>query len=62
MSEANRLLCLRIALIVFGLTFIFGIYHLGIPAELGGRHSHYLMMIIIVYAGARDNRRSVHQR
>jgi hypothetical protein len=30
MSDANRLLFLRIALIVIGLTFIFGIYTLGI--------------------------------
>ena len=30
MSDANRLLFLRIALVVIGLTFIFGIYALGI--------------------------------
>jgi hypothetical protein len=52
--EANRLLCLRIALIVFGLTFIFGIYPLSIvwPSgwTWGQEHSHYLMMIIGVYA------------
>jgi hypothetical protein len=52
--EANRLLYLRIALIVFGLTFIFGIYPLGIvwPSgwTWGQGHSHYLMMIIGVYA------------
>ena len=30
MSDANRLLCLRVALIAIGLTFIFGIYVLGI--------------------------------
>ena len=30
MSDANSLLLLRIALIVIGLTFIFGIYTLGI--------------------------------
>jgi len=30
MSDANRLLYLRIALIVFGLTFIFGVYPLSI--------------------------------
>src|SRR6516165_10338006 len=30
MSDANRLLFLRIALIVIGLTFIFGIYTLGV--------------------------------
>jgi hypothetical protein len=52
--EANRLLYLRIALIVFGLTFIFGIYPLSIvwPSgwTWGQEHSHYLMMIIGVYA------------
>jgi len=54
MSDANRLLFLRIALIVIGLTFIFGIYTLGIvwPSGWvwGQSHSHYLMMIIAVYA------------
>ena len=54
MSDANRLLYLRIALVVVGLTFIFGIYPLGIvwPAGWvwGQGHSHYLMMIIGVYA------------
>src|SRR5262245_2298915 len=53
-SDANRLLSLRIALIVIGLTFIFGIYALGIvwPSgwAWGHGHSHYLMMIIGVYA------------
>jgi hypothetical protein len=54
MSDANRLLFLRIALIIIGLTFIFGIYTLGIvwPSgwAWGQGHSHYLMMIIGVYA------------
>ena len=54
MSDANRLFYLRIALIVFGLTFIFGIYPLSIvwPSgwTWGHRHSHYLMMIIAIYA------------
>jgi Family of unknown function (DUF6632) len=54
MSDANRLLFLRIALVVIGLTFIFGIYTLGIVWPSGwtwGRgHSHYLLMIIGVYA------------
>src|SRR5262245_58193254 len=54
MSDANRLLFLRIALIVIGLTFIFGIYPLAIVspsgAPWGQGHSHYLMMIIGVYA------------
>ena len=57
MSDTNRLLFLRIALVVIGLTFIFGIYTLGIlwPSgwvwAQGHPHSqHYLMMIIGVYA------------
>jgi hypothetical protein len=54
MSDANRLLFLRIALIVIGLLFIFGLYPLGIvwPSgwTWGHGHSHYLMMIIGVYA------------
>ena len=54
MSDANRLLLLRIALIAVGLTFIFGIYTLGIvwPSgwTWGHGHSHYLLMIIGVYA------------
>jgi hypothetical protein len=45
---------LRIALIVVGLIFIFGIYPLGIvwPSgwTWGHGHSHYLLMIIGVYA------------
>ena len=49
MSDASRLLFLRIALIVIGLTFIFGIYTLGVlwPSgwTWGQGHSHYLMMI-----------------
>jgi hypothetical protein len=54
MSDANRLFLLRTALIVIGLTFIFGIYTLGAlwPSgwAWGQGHSHYLMMIIGVYA------------
>jgi hypothetical protein len=54
MSDATRLLFLRIALIAVGLTFIFGIYALGIvwPSgwTWGHGHSHYLLMIIGVYA------------
>lgn len=55
MSDTNRLLFLRFALVVIGLTFIFGIYTLGIlwPSGWvwGQVHSqHYLMMIIGVYA------------
>jgi hypothetical protein len=53
-SGTNRLLYLRIALIVVGLIFIFGIYPLGIvwPSgwTWGHGHSHYLVMIIGVYA------------
>src|SRR5215831_14667549 len=52
--DANRLLFLRIALIAIGLTFIFGIYTLSMvwPSgwSWGHGHSHYLMMIIGVYA------------
>lgn len=54
MSEANRIQALRIALIATGAIFIFGIYPLGIiwPSgwAWGHGHSHYLMMIIGVYA------------
>jgi len=54
MSDANRRLYLRIALIIVGLTFIFGIYPLGIvwPSgwTWGHGHSHYLLMIIAIYA------------
>ncbi len=60
MSDANRLRYLRVALIVVGLIFIFGIYTLGIVWPSGwvwgemGPHSfmpsHYLTMIIGVYA------------
>ncbi len=54
MSAANRVLYLRIALIVIGLIFIFGIYPLSIiwPSgwAWGQGHSHYLIMIIGIYA------------
>jgi hypothetical protein len=54
MSTADHSLYLRIALIVIGLTFIFGIYPLGLvwPSgwTWGHGHSHYLMMILGVYA------------
>jgi hypothetical protein len=54
MSAASRVLYLRIALIVIGLIFIFGIYPLSIvwPSgwAWGQGHSHYLMMIIGIYA------------
>jgi len=54
MPDANRLFYLRIALVVFGLTFMFGIYTGSIvwPSgwAWGHGHSHYLTMIIGVYA------------
>jgi hypothetical protein len=54
MSDANRLRFLRIALIVIGLLMIFGLYLLGLvwPSgwTWGHGHSHYLMMLIGVYA------------
>jgi hypothetical protein len=54
MLAASRVVYLRIALIVIGLIFIFGIYPLSIiwPSgwAWGQGHSHYLMMIIGIYA------------
>jgi hypothetical protein len=54
MSAETRLSYLRIALVVFGLIFILGVYPLSIvwPSgwSWGHGHSHYLMMIIGVYA------------
>ena len=54
MSQDNRLLFLRIALIVIGLAAIFGFYPLTIvwPSgwAWGHGHSHYLLMIIGLYA------------
>jgi hypothetical protein len=54
MTDANDAPLLRIALIVTGLIFIFGFYPLGIvwPSgwTWGHGYSHYLMMIIGVYA------------
>lgn len=54
MSDANRLFLLRIALGIVDLTFILGIYTFSIvwPSgwAWGHGHSHYLMMIIGVYA------------
>jgi hypothetical protein len=54
MSDASRQQYLRIALIVFGVIFTFGIYPLGLvwPSgwTWGHEPSHYLMMIIGVYA------------
>jgi len=54
MSNASRLKLLRIALVVTGLFAIFGFYPLTIvwPSgwAWGHGHSHYLLMIIGVYA------------
>ena len=54
MSDMQRAKALRIALIAFGLIFIFGVYPLGLvwPSgwTWGHAHSHYLMMIVGVYA------------
>jgi hypothetical protein len=54
MSDANRLLYLRIALIVIGLTAIFAFYPLSIvwPSgwAWGHGHSHYQLMIVGLYA------------
>ena len=54
MSDANRLFFLRIVLVAVGLTFIFGIYGLGLVWPTGWTwghgHSHYLLMIFGVYA------------
>jgi hypothetical protein len=54
MPDQSRLSYLRIALIVVGLIFVFGIYPLGKvwPSgwTWGTGHSHYLMMILGLYA------------
>jgi hypothetical protein len=54
MPDQSRLSYLRIALIVVGLIFAFGIYPLGKvwPSgwTWGTGHSHYLMMILGLYA------------
>ena len=54
MSAETRLFCLRIALVVFGLIFILAIYPLSMvwPSgwTWGHGHSHYLMMILGIYA------------
>jgi hypothetical protein len=53
-SAANRLLYLRVALIVFGLIFIFGVYPLAVvwPSgwTWGQSRSYYLMEIVSIYA------------
>jgi hypothetical protein len=54
MTDASRQQYLRIALIVFGVIFTFGIYPLGLlwPSgwTWGHSHSHYFLMIVGVYA------------
>jgi len=54
MNDESRLLYLRVALIVFGLVAIFGLYPLTVvwPSgwAWGQGHSHYLMMILGIYA------------
>src|SRR5262249_11864012 len=53
-SDANRLRYLRVVLVVVGFIFIFGIYTLAVvwPSgwAWGHGHSHYLTMILGVYA------------
>jgi len=53
-SEANHLRYLRVVLVVVGFIFIFGIYTLAVvwPSgwAWGHGHSHYLTMILGVYA------------
>ena len=53
-SDANRVRYLRVALVPVGLIFLLGIYPLGVvwPSgwAWGHGHSHYLMMILGVYA------------
>src|SRR5712692_5612380 len=54
MANGNRLAALRVVLIAVGLIFTFAIYPLGVlwPSgwTWGQGHSHYLMMIIGIYA------------
>jgi hypothetical protein len=54
MSAETRLFYLRIALVVFGLIFILAVYPLSVvwPSgwTWGHGHSHYLMMILGIYA------------
>jgi hypothetical protein len=53
-SGANKVRYLRVALVAVGLIFLVGIYPLGVvwPSgwAWGHGHSHYLMMILGVYA------------
>ena len=54
MTDAARLLYLRVALILVGLIFLLGIYPLGMVWPSGWAwgvgHSHYHLMIVGVYA------------
>ncbi len=55
MSEVNRIKCLRIALVVVGLTFVFGLWPLTLVWPSGWRwhaegRSDYLEMILGIYA------------
>jgi hypothetical protein len=54
MSDEARLYYLRIALIIFGLIFVFGLYPMTLVWPSGWAwgmgHSHYLMMIVGIYA------------
>jgi len=52
MTAADRIKYLRIALVVVGLTFIFGIWPLSIvwPSGWSWGASHYLVMILAIYA------------
>jgi len=55
MTDANRIKYLRIALVVVGLTYIFGLWALGLVWPSGwtwhaGGRSYYLEMIIAIYA------------
>jgi hypothetical protein len=52
MAEADRIKYLRIALLLVGLIFVFGIYPLTViwPSGWSWGQSHYLQMILGVYA------------
>jgi hypothetical protein len=54
MSDASRLFYLRVALVVIGAIFLIGIYPLSLAWPSGWAwgqgHSHYLIMIIGIYA------------
>jgi hypothetical protein len=54
MTDADRLRYLRVALVLVGLIFVFGIYPLGMVWRSGWQwgvgHSHYHLMIVGVYA------------